>query len=64
MRTYTTATEYIEHYIAPGLGDVEITNEQALEIAQRMTYCNKEGQIIEREDMDFWDVVADVLGDN
>lgn len=63
MRTYTTATEYIEQHIAPGLGDVEITNEQASEIAQRMTDYNKEGQLIEREDMNFWDVVADVLDD-
>ena len=75
MITYTTTQDYIEQNITPGLGDVELTDEQALEVAQRMTEwhdeCDDEGNIllnksglVEREDVDFWNVVADVLGDN
>lgn len=64
MATYTTTQDYITENIAPGLGDVELTNEQAQEVAQRMTEWNDEGQLVERQDKDFWDVVADVLGDN
>ena len=60
--TYTTTQDYIEQNITPGIG-VELTDEQALEIAQRMTDCNENGELVEREDVDFWDVVADVLGD-
>lgn len=60
--TYTTTHDYIEQNITPGIG-VELTDEQALEVAQRMTDCNEEGELVEREDVDFWDVVADVLGD-
>lgn len=62
MTTYTTVDEYIEHNITPGLG-VELTRDQALEVAHRMTKWNN-GQLVEREDLDFWAVVADVLGDN
>ncbi|MDK8241670.1 hypothetical protein [Corynebacterium coyleae] len=62
--TYTTTQDYIEQNITPGLGDVELTDEQALEIAQNMTEWNENGELVEREDIDFWDVVADVLGDN
>ena len=64
MATYTTSQDYITQNIATGLGDVEITEEQALEIAQAMTEWNEDGQLIERQDADFWAVVADVLGDN
>lgn len=64
MTTYTTTQDYITQNIATGLGDVEITEEQALEIAQAMTEWNEDGQLIERQDADFWAVVADVLGDN
>ena len=64
MTTYTTTQDYIDQNIATGLGDVEITEEQALEIAQAMTEWNEDGQLIERQDADFWAVVADVLGDN
>lgn len=64
MRTYATTTEYIEQNITPGLGDVELTNEQALEVAQRMTKWTVTRELVERDDVDFWDVVADVLGDN
>lgn len=64
MTTYTTTQDYIDQNIATGLGDVEITEEQALEIAQAMTEWSEDGQLIERQDADFWAVVADVLGDN
>ena len=57
--TYTTTADYIEQRITPG---VDLTDEQALEVAQRMTKWEN-GQLVEREDVDFWDVVADVLGD-
>ena len=64
MRTYTTTQDYINQNIAPGLGDVELTYDQALEVAQHMTKWHDNGQLVERDDVDFWDVVADVLGDN
>ena len=64
MAIYTTTQDYIDQNIAAGLGDITLTNEQALEIAQAMTEWNNEGQLAEREDADFWEVVADVLGDN
>ena len=64
MAIYTTTQDYIDQNIAPGLGDTTLTDEQSLEIAQRMTEWNDEGQLVEREDADFWDVVAEVLGDN
>lgn len=64
MTTYTTTQDYIEQNITPGLGDVELTDEQALEVAQRMTKRTASGELVERDDIDFWDVVADVLGDN
>ncbi|MDY5785856.1 hypothetical protein [Corynebacterium sp.] len=64
MRTYTTTEDYITENITPGLGDVELTHEQALTIAQEMTEWNDEaGALVERTDRDFWDVVAEVLGD-
>ena len=79
MSFYTSTQDYIEKNIAPGLGDVELTDEQALEVAQRMT-CYGPGYeeieceggvrynyfsaLYERTDRDFWDVVATVLGDN
>ena len=59
---YTSVTDYIERNITPGLGDVELTDEQATEVAQRMTEWEN-GELVEREDVDFWGVVADVLGD-
>lgn len=76
-KTYTTTQDYITENIAPGLGDITLTDEQALEVAQRMTdfhetyEVTQEGGSIatlrnvytEREDVDFWDVVAEVLGD-
>lgn len=64
MTTYTTTQDYIDQNITPGLGDVTLTDEQALEVAQAMTESNEDGQLIERQDVEFWDVVADVLGDN
>lgn len=64
MTTYTTTQDYIDQNITPGLGDIELTNDQALEVAQAMTEWNEDGQLTEREDVNFWDVVADVLGDN
>ena len=64
MTTYTTVDEYIEHNITPGLGDVELTRDQALEIAHRMTERTATGELVERDDIDLWDVVAEVLGDN
>lgn len=63
MATYATTADYIEQNITPGLGDVELTNDQAQEVAHRMTEWNN-GQLEEREGMDFWDVVADVRGNN
>lgn len=64
MRTYATATDYITQNIAPGLGDVELTHDQAMHVARRMTHWDENGNLVERTDRDFWDVVADVLGDN
>ena len=64
MTTYTTTQDYIDQNIAPGLGDVTLTDDQALEVAQTMTESNEDGQLVERRDVEFWDVVADVLGDN
>lgn len=64
MTTYTTINEYIEHNITPGLGDVELTDEQALEVAQRMTKWTVTRELVERDDVDLWETVADVLGDN
>lgn len=63
MRTYTTTDDYIAKNITPGLGGIRLTNDQALEVAQRMTEW-RDGQLVEREDLDFWHVVADVLRDN
>lgn len=64
MNTYTTTQDYIDQNIATGLGDIALTDEQALGVAQEMTEWNEDGQLVEREDADFWTVVADVLGDN
>ena len=64
MTTYTNTQEYIEQNLAPGLGDIELTQEQALEVAQAMTEWDDSGRLVERQDMDFWDVVAKVLGDD
>ena len=64
MTTYTTTQDYINQNITPGLGDITLTDDQALEIAQAMTEWNENGQLVERQDADFWAVVADVLGDN
>ena len=78
MATYTTTQDYITENIAPGLGDITLTDEQALEVAQRMTDFHETYEVTqedgstatlrnvytEREDADFWDVVAEVLGDN
>lgn len=58
--TYTTTQDYIEQNITPGIG-VELTEDQALEVTHRMTEWDN-GQLVEREGVDFWDVVADVLG--
>lgn len=63
MTTYTTTQDYITQNIDTGLGDITLTDEQAQEIASRMTEW-KDGKLVERTDVDFWDVVADVLGDN
>ena len=64
MTTYTTTQDYITQNITPGLGDITLTEDQALEIAQAMTEWNADGQLVERQDADFWTVVTDVLGDN
>ena len=63
MTTYTTTQDYITQNIDTGLGDITLTDEQAQEIASRMTEW-KDGKLVERTDIDFGDVVADVLGDN
>ena len=63
MTTYTTTQDYITQNIDTGLGDITLTDEQAQEIASRMTEW-KDGKLVERTDVDFWDVVAGVLGDN
>lgn len=72
MTTYTTIQGYIDQNITPGLGDITLTDEQALEVAQEMTewiegsvsgYSYTPGGLVERDDRNFWDVVADVLGD-
>ena len=63
MRTYTTVQDYIDQNMTPGLGDVELTHEQAQEVAQRMTEWNESGQLVERQGVAFWNVVSDVLGD-
>lgn len=60
MKTYTTTQDYIAENIATGLGDITITDDQALEIAQEMTEWNEDGQLVEREDVNFWDVVFQV----
>ena len=69
---YETAADYITENITPGLGDVELTNEQAQEIADKMLihfgmadvagHTTASG-LVENPDLDFWDVVAEVLGD-
>lgn len=78
MTTYTTTQDYIEQNITPGLGDVELTDDQALEVAQRMTdfhetyeatqedgsYITLRNVYTENTNIDFWETVADVLGDN
>jgi len=64
LTTYTTTRDYIDQNITPGLGDITLTDEQALEVAQTMTEWNAGGQLVERQDVELWDVVADVLGDN
>lgn len=60
---YNSTADYIEQHIAPGLGDAQLTNAQAVEVAQRMTALNDNGKLVDRQDVDFWDVVASVLGD-
>ena len=62
-KTYTSTQDYIEQNIAPGLGDVSLTDDQALEVAHAMTEWADGEVLVERQDVDFWDVVADVLGD-
>lgn len=62
MTTYTTIDDYIAKNITPGLGGIRLTNDQAHELAHRMTKWN-DGQLVEREDLDFWVVVSEVLGD-
>ena len=78
MRTYTTINDYINANIAPGLDGVELTYEQAQEVAQRMTdfhdtytTTQEDGTTrelrnvyTERTDRDFWEEVANVLGHN
>lgn len=64
MRTYVTIQDYIDQNIAQGLGDVELTYEQAQEVAHRMTEWNESGQLVERQGVAFWNVVSDVLGDD
>lgn len=78
MRTYTTTDDYIAQNITPGLGGIRLTNDQALEVARRMTDFHETYEVTqedgstatlrnvytEREDLDFWHVVADVLRDN
>ena len=69
---YETAEDYITHNIAPGLGDIELTHDQAQEVASRMlifySMHNVEGKttlagLVEHPKRDFWNVVAEVLGD-
>ena len=63
MATYTTIGDYIAKNITPGLGGIRLTNDQAHEVAHRMTKWS-DGKLTEREDLDFWHVVDDVLCDN
>lgn len=58
--SYTTMTNYIARKIVPGLGDISLTDAQAIEVAQRMTEW-QDGKLVERRDVDFWEVVAEVL---
>ena len=62
MTTYTTTQDYIDTNLAE-LGDITLTDEQAITIAQEMTEW-RDGALVERTDRDFWNVVANVLGDN
>lgn len=71
MKIYTTAADYIAENITPGLGDIDLTAEQAGDIAAAMlswhTETDDNGTIllnhsgfIERDDVNFWDVVTQV----
>ena len=78
---FSTTWDYITHTFGndwtlhEGIAEVEFTDEQMLEIANRMLkwhneydehgniLCNFSG-FIEREDVDFWEVAVDVLESN
>ena len=69
---YETAADFIAHTIAPGIGDVELTAEQAQEVANLMltpatvqeadTATTHVG-LVQDPRADFWEAVAQVLGD-
>ena len=64
MATYTTTEDYIAAVIAPADADNLLTAKQRHEVAFEMTEWNSDGKLVEREDQDFWQVVANILGDN
>ena len=79
MELYASIGDYVSRNIAPGIGDTTLTDEQAMEVARRMTSwwidydeipCEGgvryeyRSVLVERTDRNFWDEVARVLGDN
>lgn len=69
---YETAADFIAHAIAPGIGDVELTAEQAQEVAnivltpttvQDADTATTHAGLVRDPRTDFWEAVAQVLGD-
>lgn len=60
MKTYNSTQEYINQNIAPGIGDIELTYQQQITIAQEMTTW-KNGKLVEREDKDFFNTVFETI---
>lgn len=78
MNIYPAVNDYADSQVWPAIVnsdvDLDCTEEQALEIARRMTEWHDEytasGDIrvdksgyVERQGVEFWDVVAEVLND-
>lgn len=72
MKVYTTLDDYMLENIPYNYGDLELTEEQREEVADRMTEWHDEvlpdGNIwandtgfVEREDVEFWEVLKEVL---
>lgn len=68
---YATRQDYIDHNLQE-LGDVTLTDEQAQQAADKLlmffTMYNADGEttldgFVEDPRKDFWDVIANVLGD-